>query len=165
MAIKNLIQNENYFDDLVNGLGAKSRIIFKNQLRVGDTLKFNYRGYAYTGIVTSTPRALFGHYTAKNTRNRLVTMFLFSSPSVALPIDKVVSFVSEVYEEDRLIKTKKARYIPQRHIAAKQRWDRFWSSVKRLFNIDNPTPTLNSRNFRTFILNYITNCQKIRPSE
>lgn len=164
MAIRNLEQNENYFEGLVNGLGAESRIIFKNQLQVGDTIKFTYKSYAYTGIVTSTPRALFGHYTAKNTKNRLVTMFIFSSPSVALPLEKVVSFVSEVYEEDRLMKTKKARYIPQRHITAKLRWDRFWSSIKRLFNIDTPTPTLSSRNFRTFILNYISNCQKIRPS-
>ena len=127
MLNRNLEGNRNYFDNLVDSVGAESRIVFKNQLMVGDTVKFIYKGYAYTGIVASTPRAPFGHYTAKNTRNRLVTMFIFSSPSF------------------------------------KFRWDRFWSALKSLFKIETDIPTLDSRNFRTFLMDNIGNCQRMKP--
>ena len=163
MLNRNLEGNRNYFDNLVDSVGAESRIVFKNQLMVGDTVKFIYKGYAYTGIVASTPRAPFGHYTAKNTRNRLVTMFIFSSPTFSLPMNQVVTFVNEVYDKTRLTKVKKTRYIPQRNMRFKFRWDRFWSAVKRLFKIETDIPTLDSRNFRTFLMDNIGNCQRMRP--
>jgi|TARA_R110002020_G_scaffold423656_1_gene632694 hypothetical protein len=163
MVNRNLEGNRNYFDNLVDGVGAQSRIVFKNQLMVGDTVKFIYKRYTYTGIVASTPRALFGHYTAKNTRNRLVTMFIFSSPTFSLPMNQVITFIGEVYDKTRLTKTKKTKYIPQRNIRFKFRWDRFWSSLKRLFKIETDIPTLDSRNFRTFKMDNIGNCQRLTP--
>jgi len=163
MVNRNFERNRNYFEEIVNGTGSESRVIFKNQLRVGDTVKFFYGNYSYTGIVASTPRAVFGHYTARNTRNRLVTMFIFSSPTFSLPTGKVVEFVREVYDKTRLVRTQKTKYIPQKNIRSKFRWDRFWSSLKRLFKIDTDIPTLDSRNFRTFKLNNIGNCQRLQP--
>ena len=165
MAARNLTENQIYFDAVAKGVGAQGRIVFKNQLQVGDTIKFTYLGYAYTGIVASTPRALFGHYTAQNTRNRLLTMFIFSSPTFNLPLSQVIPFVEEVYNKTRLMKTKKTRYIPQSSIRSKFRWDRFWSELKRLFKLNTDIPTLDSKNFRTFILDNIGNCQRIRPPE
>ena len=45
---RNLEGNRNYFDNLVDGVGAQSRIVFKNQLTVGDTVKFIYKRYTYS---------------------------------------------------------------------------------------------------------------------
>ena len=90
-------------------------------------------------------------------------MFIFSSPTFSLPMNKVVDFVSEVYDKTRLTKVKKTRYIPQRNIRFKFRWDRFWSALKSLFKIETDIPTLDSRNFRTFLMDNIGNCQRMKP--
>ena len=163
MANQNLEINKKYFENLPDEVGAQPKLIYKTQLSVGDTVRFSYGAYHYTGVIASTPRAPFGQYTARNTRNRLVTMFIFSSPTFNLPMDKVVTFVGEVYDKNRLEKSKKTRYIPQRQVRSKFRWDRFWSVLKRLFRMDSDIPTLDSRNFRTFILNKIGNVQRLKP--
>tara|TARA_Y100001951_G_C11180827_1_gene205833 strand:+ start:84 stop:590 length:507 start_codon:yes stop_codon:yes gene_type:complete len=115
-------------------VSERVRPVLPRELKVGDLVKFTYarnlrkvrimqtkssaagRGQGklvewrdYTTVVASTPRAPFGSYVARNTKNWLITMFLIDN----LNIEEQGDFLTEVYESGNLQKMELAEYAPR----------------------------------------------------
>ena len=167
MRAVNFKENNTHFSFLQESVnlespeGSPSRVkrITPAQMKPGQLVKFTYTktGYAYTAVVASTKRAPFGRYTARNTRNPLVTMYLLHHYS----LETQVEFLRKLYSEEYLTeKMKMTRYHHEAHNEYKNRFFRFWSNIMTKVNLRVPSKTkLDSRNFRTFITHFIENCE------
>ena len=169
----NFKQNNEYFRSLaipvVGGdaeIKERVHLVTPTQLKVGELAKFTYAktGRDYTAVVAATAHAPFGRYTAQNTRNVLITMFLLDRYSAATQ----ASFLSSLYASKFTKKKNMVTYKPQDHVeltATKTStgFIKFVSTTMEKINLRVKSNTeLDSRNFRTFVAIQMQHCKVLK---
>ena len=167
MRSRNFLQNKKYFDYLSSQVaeGGQTAVVVKQilptQVRVGDLISFTYSGTRsdYTALVAATPRAPKGLYTARHTKNLLITTFLLDNYSM----EEQAKLLKKIHSKDMNSKQEIVRYKAEEHTKYFRRLWRFWSDFMEEINVKIKSKTkLDSRNFRTFISNKIVHCKVLR---
>ena len=174
MGNKNLKgKGKNSFINAAQNLDREAVLVSPKSVQVGDIINFNYSGFGnYTAVVTFTPIRGGPLWTARTTKNLLLFAYSVNPADKKISFGKLEELTREVQPDtktpvlthihNRLLYKNKEKQHEGQHYQKTDKRILKRKDIEPPEAIETLSEKLGIDNFRTFIVNKIGRCMKIR---